>query len=341
MKKPKYQLLTFGELLMRFSPEENRRIAEGDRFHSYVGGAEFNVAATASQMGLPCSMLSKIPSNSIGSLVKNKVLSYGIGPEYLIADSTEQARLGIYYYENGAYPRKPQIVYDRKNTSFCTLEKTEIPEDVFQSTACFFTSGITLAVGELSKENGLFLIKKMKENKVKIAFDVNFRGNLWSGSEAKECIESFLPYVDIFFCSEDTARLTFNKTGEMKDIMKSFAKEYGISVIASTKRVVHSPKRHTFGAMIYDATKDLFIEEEPYCDIEVSDRIGSGDAFVAGVLYGLLSEGGTCRQALAYGTALGAMKNTMLGDIPCVSKEEVDEIIRVHNSKEIEREMIR
>ena len=341
MKKKNFQLLTFGELLMRFSPEENKKIAEGDRFQSFVGGAEFNVAATASQLGLPCGILSKIPSNSIGTLVRNKVHSYGIGSKYLVMDESPQARLGIYYYEHGAYPRKPQIVYDRKNTSFCTLEQKEIPADILESTDCFFTSGITLALGELTKENGLAIIQKMKKYNVKIAFDVNYRGNLWSGEEAKECIESFLSQVDIFFCSEDTARLTFGKTGEMKDIMKSFAKEYGISVVASTKRIVHSPKRHTFSAMIYDASQDLFLEEEPYCDIEVIDRIGSGDAFVAGVLYGLLSDGGNCEQAITYGTALGAVKNTIAGDIALVSKKEIDEIIRVHKSKEFEREMIR
>ena len=217
----------------------------------------------------------------------------------------------------------------------------EIPADILESTDCFFTSGITLALCESVRENGIAILQKMKKNNVKIAFDVNFRGNLWSGEEAKECIERILPYVDIFFCSEDTARLTFGKTGDVKEIMKSFADEYGISVVASTKRIVHSPKRHTFSALIYDAAQDKFLEEEPYCDIEVVDRIGSGDAFVAGVLYGLLSKDGDCRKAISYGTALGAVKNTIAGDVATISRTEIDEIIRVHGSKELEREMIR
>lgn len=86
------------------------------------------------------------------------------------------------------------------------------------------------------------MIKKFKENGALISFDVNFRGNLWTGPEAKACIEEILPYVDIFFCSEETARLTFLKEGDAKSIMKSFTQEYPISVVASTQRIVHSPK---------------------------------------------------------------------------------------------------
>ncbi len=120
-----------------------------------------------------------------------------------------------------------------------------------------------------------------------ISFDVNFRGNLWTGAEARECIAKILPYVDIFFCSEETARLTFGKEGDLhSEIMKSFTEEYPISVVAATQRVVHSPKVHTFGSLIYNAKKDKFYEEEPYQNIEVVDRIGSGDAYISGALYG-------------------------------------------------------
>ena len=97
------------------------------------------------------------------------------------------------------------------------------------------------------------MIKRFKRAGAIISFDVNFRGNLWTGAEAKECIESILPYVDIFFCSEETARLTFLKEGDAKSIMKSFTEEYPISIVASTQRIVHSPKRHTFGSIIYSA----------------------------------------------------------------------------------------
>ena len=170
---------------------------------------------------------------------------------------------------------------------------------------------------------------------------MNFRGNLWTGEEARECIEQILPYVDIFFCSEDTARLTFQKTGTAREMMKSFTEEYPISIVASTQRVVHSPKSHTFGSVIYDAARDEYYEEEPYRNIDVVDRIGSGDAYIAGALYGLLSSGGDCMKAVRYGNAASALKNTIPGDLPTSDLEEMNMIIREHNQKGPQSEMSR
>ena len=176
------------------------------------------------------------------------------------------------------------------------------------------------------------MIKRFKEQGALISFDVNFRGNLWTGAEAKECIESILPYVDVFFCSEDTARLTFLKEGDVKSIMKSFTEEYPISIVASTQRIVHSPKRHTFGSVIYSAKEDTYYEEPPYADIEVVDRIGSGDAYISGVLYGLLAHENDYRRALEYGNATSALKNTIPGDLLSTDLKEIDGIIREHKS---------
>ena len=104
-----------------------------------------------------------------------------------------------------------------------------------------------------------------------------------------------------------------------------------ISIVASTQRIVHSPKRHTFGSVIYDAARDTYYEEEPYRDIEVVDRIGSGDAYISGALYGLLSSGGDCSKAIAFGNATAAVKNTIPGDLPSSNLEEIQTIIKAHN----------
>ena len=185
------------------------------------------------------------------------------------------------------------------------------------------------------------MIKRFKAAGTLVSFDVNFRGNLWTGDQARECILRILPYVDIFFCSEDTARLTFLKTGTAREMMKSFTEEYPISIVASTQRIVHSPKRHTFGSLIYDAAKDEYFEEEPYRDIEVVDRIGSGDAYISGALYGLLSSGGDCARAVAFGNATAAVKNTIPGDLPSSNLEEIETIIRAHNQAGPQSEMAR
>lgn len=328
--KKEFDLLSLGEILLRLSAPNNERIVRGDTFEKQVGGAELNVVSGVSLLGLRSGIISKIPDSSIGIFAKNKIRFCGVSDDYLVYDKENDARLGIYFYEKGAYPRKPSVVYDRAYSSMSKISMDEFPESMYESTKCFHTSGITLALSDKSRKTGIEMIKKFKEHGTLISFDVNFRGNLWSGDEARECIEQILPYVDVFFCSEDTARLTFKKEGNVYDIMKSFTKDYPISVVASTQRTVHSPKCHSFTSIVYDAVEDRYYEEKPYENIDVVDRIGSGDAYIAGALYGLLCENGSCEKALIYGNATSATKNTIPGDLPSLTLEEIDEIIEGH-----------
>ena len=183
--KRTFDLLTLGQLLLRLSPPGDERLVRGDTFVKQVGGAELNVAVGGA----------------------------------LLYDHSPSARVGIYYYENGAYPRKPKVIYDRTNSSFYSLNIDEVPDEAYGIARCFLTSGITLALDESVRETAMEMIKRFKAAGTLVAFDVNFRANLWTGEEARECIERILPYVDIFFCSEDTARLTFKKTGTAKEKM--------------------------------------------------------------------------------------------------------------------------
>lgn len=330
--KKEFDLLALGELLLRLSPPDNERMTRGGSFAKQVGGAELNAITGAAMLGLRTGIISRLPANDIGTFVKNTVRQGGVSDDYLVYDTEPDARLGVYYYENGAYPRKPRIVYDRKFTSINKLELSDFDEKLYCSARCFHTSGITLALSEQVRETAIEMIKRFKAGGAIISFDVNFRANLWTGPQAKECIERILPYVDIFFCSEDTARLTFLKEGNVKQIMKSFTQEYPISIVASTQRVVHSPKRHTFGSIIYNAAEDSYYEEEPYEDIEVVDRIGSGDAYISGVLYGYLAHDGNCRKALEYGNATSSLKNTIPGDLLSTDLKEIESIIKEHQS---------
>ena len=341
MRKKEFDLLSLGEILLRLSPPDNERIVRGDVFEKQVGGAELNVASGVSLLGLRSGIISRIPDSSIGIFVKNKIRFCGVSDVYLVYDKSSDARMGLYYYENGAYPRKPGVVYDRQNSSMTKLDINEFDDSLYRSARCFHTSGITLAISEACRKTGVEMIKRFKEAGAFISFDVNFRQNLWSGEEARECIEGILPYVDIFFCSEDTARLTFGKEGNIKEIMESFAAEYPISVMASTQRTVHSPKVHSFTSMIYDARARKFYEEKPYENIEVVDRIGSGDAYCAGALYGLLMEGGSCEHALRYGNAYSAAQNTIPGDMPSLNRDEIENIMKDHNTVGYHSEMNR
>ena len=340
-KQKDFDLLALGELLLRLSPPGNERLTRGETFEKQAGGAELNVVSGVSLLGLRTGIISKLPNNDMGTYIKNRVRFCGVSDDYLIYDDTPDTRLGIYFYENGAHPRKPNVVYDRRHTSINNICVDEFPEELYRSTRCFHTSGITLALSKQTREAAIEMIKRFKENGALISFDVNFRGNLWTGAQAKECIEQILPYVDIFFCSEDTARLTFLKEGDVETIMRSFAREYPLSIVASTQRIVHSPKVHTFGSVIYEAKSDSFYSEPAYENIDVVDRIGSGDAYISGVLYGLLQYDMDCRKALEYGNATSSVKNTIPGDLPSSDLKEIDRIIKAHQATGKQLEMDR
>lgn len=341
MKNKAFDVLSLGEILLRLSPPRYERMVRGDVFEKQVGGAELNVLSGISLLGLRTGIISKIPHNDIGRFSKNRVRFVGVSDDYLVYDESDDGRLGIYFYENGAYPRKPRIVYDRKHSSMLKLSIDDFPKDMYESTKCFHTTGITMALSPECRATTIEMMKRFKAAGALVSFDVNFRSNLWSGDEARECIEQILPFVDIFFCSETTAQLTFGKTGTLEEIMKSFTKDYPISYVASTQRIVHSPKVHTFGSMIYEAKSDTFYEEEPYSNIDVVDRIGSGDAYISGVLYGLLAFDGDCQKALSYGNATGAIKNTIPGDMQASGQEEVETIIAAHQNGNDTSEMVR
>ena len=148
MGNNRFDLLSLGEILLRLSPPDNERIVSGETFQKQVGGAELNVVSGVSILGLRTGVVSKLPDNALGIYAKDKVRFCGVSDDFLVYDDSQDARLGIYYYENGAYPRKPGVVYDRRHTSIDKISLEELPKEMFQSTRCFHTSGITLALSE-------------------------------------------------------------------------------------------------------------------------------------------------------------------------------------------------
>lgn len=326
-----FDLLTMGEIMLRLSPPMNERIIRGDLFEKRAGGSELNVASGASLLGLRCGIVTKLPDNPIGKFIRNWVRYCGVSDDYIVFDREAGARLGIYYYEGGNHPRKPSVVYDRANSSMTRLSIDELPDSVYSSTRMFHTSGITLALGEQNRETAVEMIRRFKEQGTLISFDFNYRANLWSEKAAYETATRILPMVDVFFLSEESARRAFRCTGTREEIMKSFCTRYGVSVVATTARTVITPHKHDFTSTIYDAASDRFFEEEPYRGIEVVDRVGSGDAYVSGVLFGLLKYGDP-RKALEFGNAVSSVKNTIPGDLPTSDFAEIERIICDHRA---------
>ena len=185
------------------------------------------------------------------------------------------------------------------------------------------------------------MMKSFREAGALISFDVNYRAALWEEAEARETLECVLPYTDLLFVSEETARRMLGMSGELSDIHRTIAESYpGLKVISSTKRRSISPSKQMFSSLVYDCETGEHFEEEPYRNIDVVDRIGSGDAYVAGALFALLKFG-SIRKMAEYGDAMAALKNTILGDTTQCDLTDIERIIRNHLDKGPKNEMIR
>lgn len=333
-----FDIIGLGEVMLRLSAPQKEKISQSETFEKNAAGTELNVASGAAMLGARSAIITKLPSNKMGHFIRNKIRYGDVSDDYLVYDDSPEKRLGIFYHENGAYPRKSAVIYDRAHSSATTLTLDEIPDDIYGKTKIFHISSISLAIGKSLRATAIEVIKRFKAAGAIISFDVNYRATLWSEEEAKEVVESVFPYVDLLFVSEETSRRMLQRTGTLEEIMKGYADTYGCKMVATTRREVVSPMRHNFGSKIYFDGK--FYEEQPYMGIEVIDRIGSGDAYIAGVLFGLVKYGDVMR-ALEIGNALSAVKNTIVGDMPASSIEEIEGVIRSHKSTGRQDEMVR
>ena len=341
MESREFKLIAFGETMLRLSPPVNELISSSESFVKHAGGAEMNVVSGVSLLGLRTGIVTRLPHNQIGTFIKNKIRSDCVSDDYIIYDNSPEARVGVYYYENGAYPRKPTVVYDRKNSSITKISLNEIPEEIYSKAEMFYTSGITLALSENTRNIAFEMIKKFKNKGTKIAFDVNYRANLWDEETARNAIKKILSYVDILFISEESCRRMFEKKGTLQEMHKEFCKDYpNLEYVVSSERKVISPKVHSFTSILYSKERDEFFTELPYNDIDVVDRIGSGDAFCAGILFGLLQYDDP-QKAVEFGNATCATKSTVFGDLPLSDFDEITEIIDSHHSKGNQSEMKR
>lgn len=341
LQNKNYKVLGIGEVMLRLSPVGKERISYCETFEKKAGGSELNVVSGVSMLGLRTGIITKLPKNEIGKFIKLKIRYSGTSDDFVIYDRSPDKRLGVYYYESGAYPRLPVVSYDRAGSSFTTFTKDELPNDIYSQANVFHTSGISLGLNPTVRENIVEMMHEFHKNGALISFDVNYRAALWSEEEARATIERILPMISILFISEETLRRMFGMTGTLCEIHKAFSLKYpNIEVIASTKRNVKSPQKHDFSSLVYDCREDVHFSEEPYYDIDVVDRIGSGDAYVAGALYGLLQHR-TIEAMAKYGDAMAAIKNTVMGDMTETDLSDVERIIAAHDSKGPKNEMQR
>jgi len=341
LKNAEFDVMGLGEVMLRLSPPGKERLSQSETLEKRAGGAELNVVSGISQLGMRTGMMTKLPEGGIGSFVKHKIRYAGTSDDGIVYDSSPTARLGIYYYESGAYPRLPAVTYDRARSSFCSFRYREVPEALLDRIRILHVSGITLALDEGLRADVIELLHVLKERGTAISFDVNYRAKLWDEETARRVISQVLPLVDILFISEETLRRMFAQTGTLAEIHRSFAQLYpNLCCIASTQRTVISPTKHSFTSTVYDCAEDRQFTEAAYENIDVVDRIGSGDAYVAGALYGILQYGNV-DDAARWGNAMSALKNTIPGDMTVCSEKEIRKIIEAHADSGETSEMAR
>jgi 2-dehydro-3-deoxygluconokinase len=324
-----YDVITFGEPLIRFEPSNPYgRLERTDFIKMALGGAEVNVSAILSNIcKINTAIITRLPQNPLGRWVENYLSSFNVSTKFITHGGD---KVGLYYSEQGSRPRAASVTYDRRHSSFLDISISDYNFDSVKQAKIFHTTGITLALNQNTRDTALEMIKIFRKSGTLISFDVNYRANLWDEETAKCTIEKFLPYVDILFISEETCKKMFKRTGSLEKILEDFANDYDIKIIASTKRNVINQSNHQFSSILYNSSNHLFYKtKEPY-DIEVVDRVGSGDAFIAGVLYGILKHSFDLDIAQAYGDAFAALKCTVPGDILISNQEEIEAIIKKH-----------
>ena len=322
------KIVTFGEILLRLSPPSHLRLTQATSFDLYYGCAEANVAASLAKFGLPVKFITAVPANELGESSLSMLRSFGVDPIALL----QGKRLGIYYFEQGASERPGKVVYDREDSSFSTLRKGTIDwEIIFKDADWFHWSGITpslsLDLAELCKE-ALVVAESMG---LTISADLNYRPTLWKyGKNANEIMPNLVQHCDLLLGgideSEKVLGVKINEDDTEEIVfahwMKAFSK---LKNITSTHRMDANASSNGLSASIWNGTQ--LLHSRKYNVSHIIDRIGAGDAFMAGIIYGLITWPDDHQTALEFAVAATCLKHSISGDINLATVGEIQALM--------------
>ena len=322
MKQKKYDLVTFGEAMVRLSPPHFQRLEQANNLDIQVGGGEFNVAVAASRLGLKCAWVSALPDNPLGRMARNKAAEQGMDISQVIM--SPKGRQGLYFLEFGASPRASQVLYDRSNSSISLIQPTDVNWDnVLSYSGAFHVSGITPALSKSAADTTLTALQAAKRNGCVVSYDLNYRAKLWSTAEAQKRQTPLMKYVDILITTEeDTDRVFGLKGKNFEETARRLAESFGFKIVAITLRGDLSVWRNTWTAIAASGGK---IYRDRTYEVEIVDRVGAGDSFAAGFLYGYLTSG--IKKGLQFGNAAAALKHTIPGDLNWSTLQEVTAVV--------------
>ena len=322
-----YDVVTLGETMLRLAPPNFERLEQARTFDVTAGGSESSTAVGIARLGLKAAWVSKLPDNPLGRFIVNKIREHGVDTLHVVW--TKDGRVGVYFLEFGSSPRSSQVIYDRKGSAISTLTADEIDwKPILEGTRLFHTSGITPA---LSKSCAGATIKAVSEAKAagcKVSFDLNYRSKLWSAAEAKACFSEVLKQVNILITTIEDTWQVFGMSGTHEEIAGKLKDAFPVDVVAITIRDPRTVRTATWTSIAVEANR---LYKGKVYELEIVDRVGSGDSFTAGFLYGYLT--GNVEKGIAYGDAMAALKHTFPGDITWVTEGDVLDQIKGQDAR--------
>jgi 2-dehydro-3-deoxygluconokinase len=315
-------VITFGEAMIRLAPADHRRLEQAYSLDIEIGGAELNTAVGLARLGRSAAWVSRLTNNPLGRLVANKAREAGVSTSNVLF--TLEDRVGLYFLELGAAPRASSIVYDRANSAMANLAAGMIDwPTVFAGANWFYVTGITAALSGTAAEATLEALAAAKAANLITCLDPNYRAKLWSVEEARAWLAQAIKYVDVLVTNpEDVERFFGVPASDVQQAAAATANQFNLVAVAMTLRETPSVWRNSISAVGYGGGR--FVQAKSY-EVEVVDRLGSGDAFVAGLLHGLIE--GSLDHGLEYGTAMSALKHTIPGDFAWLTRLEVEALI--------------
>lgn len=308
MTEPRFDVTSFGEMLLRLSVPTGERLETVRQMDVYPAGAEANVVSLLARLGHRTCWNGALPMNPLGRLAANALRQAGVNMHGVLW--SEVGRMGTYYVEFGAPPRGIQITYDRANSCITHLGRDDIDWDTLLDTRLIHLTGITPALSLSCREIIGEVVLRAKEHSVPVSFDVNYRQKLWTDAEARATILPFLQQSEIVFCSARDAKNVFGCNGSMHQIAQGLLDRCGARFVVVTFGEM--------GAMIWDGTG---WKHEAAVATQILDRLGAGDALAAGVLHGWLK--GDISAGLRYGVILAALALSQSGDMVITNESEL------------------
>jgi 2-dehydro-3-deoxygluconokinase len=344
------KVVTFGEIMLRLSPPGFLRFSQTDSFDVVYGGGESNVAISLANYGVPVEFVTRLPKTDIGECALMEMRKRGVGTSHITYGGD---RLGIYFLETGAVSRGSKVVYDRANSAMAEIESGMIDWDqAFDGASWFHWTGITPAISKSAADVCLEAVKIASDRGITISTDLNYRSKLWQYGGNREAIMTELTsYCDIILGNEEDAEMQFGIKPEVLDIttqghdikaeaflsvckqmMKKFPRA---KKVITTLRGSLSASHNTWAGVLYDG-KNMY-ESTQYQITDIVDRVGGGDSFMGGLIYGLLHYPNQDQKALDFAVAASCLKHTIKGDANLVTIQEIEKLMNGDASGRVNR----